>query len=260
MEIKFDGAEANQHHIEAYEGVESIAGITRVAGLVAHYAATGKVRFRRPFSQDIKYYFERTEPGSLGLIFSTVARNAGQANALADKASKLLRRVIRRATGQVAERDLTVGDTIIPAGDIDVLAEAVEPSLRRGHAWIDSRGKKISIKSDGYPATLLNSETREYLETEEEAEELDVQDVSVGAVNVNGRSGRVFFHDLGRTVPFRAPKTATARTIPTLSRFLVQYADKTGATVNINFRRIFYPDQRLKRVLIYDCYPIEGRQ
>jgi hypothetical protein len=260
MQIKFTGAEADQHHVEAYEGVESLAGITRVAGLVAHFAATNEVRFRRPFSDDIKYYLERTEPGSLDVFFSTVTRGAGQAAALVEKSSKLLRRVILRSTGQVEAGDLVVGDQKIKSGDIDALAEAIEPSLRRSHAWINGRNKSISVKAEGSPSTSLNSETKEYLETEIEGDGLDVQDVSVGAVNVNGRTGRVFFHDLGRTVPFRAPRDAAARTIPTLSRFLVQYADRTGATVNISFLRIFYPDKRLKRIVIYDCYSIKGER
>ena len=84
----------------------------------------------------------------------------------------------------------------------------------------------------------LDEETKKYLATEYPDEITSTQDVSVGALNVNSRNGRVFFHDLGRTVPFYVPRDAESRTVPTLSRFLTQYAEKTGATVNINFRRI----------------------
>ena len=103
---------------------------------------------------------------------------------------------------------------------------------------------------------ILNEESREYMETEDVVARVDVQDVSVGALNVNSRNGRVFFHDLGRTVPFYVPRDAEPRTIPILSRYLTQYAEKTGATVNIRFRRVRYADERLKRIIIYDCYSI----
>lgn len=256
MEIKFVGGEADHHHIEAYSGVESLSGITRAAVLVAHYAATGNVRFRRPFSSDVRFYLERTEPGSLTFVLSNVARNAERAAQLGRDTTKLLQRVILRATGQAHAAGFGPDDLVVKEGDIDALAEAVEPGLRRAHSWVDAGVKRIEIVDRCEPTVELNLETKEYLETEIEADRLSVQDVSVGALNINSRSGRVYFHDLGRTVPFRAPAAATPRTIPTLSRFLTQYAERTGATVNIQFRRVEYPDSRLKRILIYDCFPI----
>lgn len=102
----------------------------------------------------------------------------------------------------------------------------------------------------------LTEATKEYLKSEDIDDRSRTQDVSVGALNVNSRNGRVYFHDLGRTVPFYVSREADNRTIPTLSRFLTQYAERTGATVNIQFRRIKYPDGRLKKIIIYDCFAI----
>jgi hypothetical protein len=254
--IKFQGAEAEGHRIEAKKGLEALAGFSAATARIAHYVAEGKVRYRQPFSDSVELYLERTEPGSLNFIFGTVVKGARKVGEARQTTDRLIRRVIRRATGQAKEGSLTVGDREIPAGDIDALAEAIEPSLRRAHAWTNTRGKSMTVTGDDAKPFVLSKATKDYLDSEIEDDHESVQDVSVGALNVNGRTGGVYFHDLGRTVPFYVPRNAAARTITVLSRYLTQYAEKTGATVNISFRRIRYPDERLKRIIIHDCYAI----
>lgn len=260
MEITFDGGEADNHRIDLYNGSESLSGIGRAANLVAHYVATGEVRFRSPYSDRIRFYLSGTEEGSLSILIAEVSRVGSEAQNLIAKArtSKLLQRVMKRATGQAEEAALRADGIEYPAGDIDALAEAATPGLRRAHKWIDSGKKSITVSPDDAPKIKLNSDTKDYLETEEFSEDTDLLDVSVGALNVNARTGRVYFHNMGRTVPFWVPRDAAARTIPTLSRFLTQYAEKTGATVNIHYRRVSFADDRLKRIIIYDAYPIAG--
>jgi hypothetical protein len=260
MEITFEGGEADRHHIDLYNGSESLSGIGRAANLVGHYVATGEVRYRAPYSDKIRFFLTGTERGSLSIVISEVSRVGSEIQNAAAKirASKLLRRVVRRATGQAEEGPLRAEGVEYSAGDIDALAEAATPGLLRAHRWIDSGRKSITLSPEVGREVKLDSGTKEYLETEEVSEEPDLIDVSVGALNVNARTGRVYFHDLGRTVPFYVPRDASPRTIPTLSRFLTQYAEKTGATVNINYRRVDYADERLKRIIIYDAYPIAG--
>jgi hypothetical protein len=261
MRITFRGGEADSHGIDLYEGSESISGIGRAANLVSHYVITGDVRFRAPYTNRIKYLLTGAEEGSLTILVSEVIRLKKGADAAAAKlrSSTLLRHVIRRATGQEDHGSLQLADEEVPAGDIDVLAEAITPALQRAHRWIDQKEKTVDIILDEIKSTEFNIKTKKYLENEEHDKIDDIQDVSVGALNVNSRNGRVFFQDLGRTVPFVVPKNATDRTIPTLSRYLTQYAERTGATVNIRFRRVKYMDGRLKRIIVSDCYAIAGR-
>jgi hypothetical protein len=227
---------------------------------VAHYVATGDVRFRAPYSNQLQYQIGGTENGSLKIIVKEISRLANDAQAAAQRlrASKLLDRVLRRATGQAQQIALIADGLDVSEGTVDALAEAATPGLQRAHRWIDTGGKSITFEPESGQPFRFTPETKEYLETEVVGPAEDVQDVSVGALNVNSRNGRAFFHDLGRTVPFWVPRDATDRTIPTLSRYLTQYAEKTGATVNIRFRRITYPDGRLKRLIVSDCYAIEG--
>lgn len=84
----------------------------------------------------------------------------------------------------------------------------------------------------------------------------NTQDVSVAALNVNSKNGRVFLFDENRTVPFLVHREAAPRTIPVLSRYLSQYAQKTGATVNIRYRPVKHIDGRTKRLIVFDCFDV----
>ncbi|MCA0903247.1 hypothetical protein [Qipengyuania aquimaris] len=258
MEIRYVGGEADDGLVDLSGGAESLAGLGRVANLVAHYVATGEVRFRGPYSNKVRFYIDETEDGSLKVLTKEIARlSSAAANAAATQnAKKLLKHVVARALGQVEEGQLELDGLDVPAGTVDVLAEAATPGLERSHKWIDTSAKRIVINDNAIREVQLDERTKEYLKSEDIDERSRTQDVSVGALNVNSRNGRVYFHDLGRTVPFFVPRDAEERTIPTLSRYLTQYAEKTGATVNIQFRRIRYPDGRLKKIIIYDCYAL----
>lgn len=258
LAITFRGLEAEQHHVEADNGLESLAGLAHAATLVAHYVTTGLVRQRQPYSPNLQFYFEETRPSSLTALLAlggALAVGAG-GNLVYD----LLKEVWQRATGGGGEGDLQLGDQTIRSGDIDALADAVRPSLLRGHAWITHPVKQVSIKTGRQLLVDLNEGTKRYLKDEIIEESFSQQDVSVAALNVNSRHGRAFFFDLGRTIPFKVDRNAHPRTVPTLSRYLTQYADNTGATVSIKFKKVLYIDGRLKRAIIYDCFGILGEQ
>jgi hypothetical protein len=258
MRVVFSGAEANAHRIEAYQGLDSLYGIARAATLAAHYVATGIVRHRMPFDSSIQWHLTGLEQGSLGAVFQVITQAANAAEVVL-RTTRLTSRIVRRGTGQAAAGDLNVGGLQVPSGDVDALAEAAEPGLQRAHGWIDQPNKSIALVENNGSSLILNSTSKEYIETEIEGEIDEIQDVSVAALNVNGRNGRVYFFDIDRTVPFKVSRSANARTIPTLGDFVRQYARRTGATVNIRYTKIFYPDQRLKRIVIHDCFAIEGR-
>jgi len=258
MRITFSGGEANEHVLDLYSGAESLSGIGRVAALVTHYVSTGDVRFRAPYSDRLEFRLSSLAAGSLTAIISAASKIPDNILAAAAKlrAATLFERVLKRATGQAPGEAINLNGMIAPAGDIDVLSEAAIPALQRVHRWIDQNGKSIVIVPDQRPPVTFDGETREYLEAEELDANESIQDVSVGALNVNSRTGRVYFHDLGRTVPFVVPKSATGRTIVTLARYLTRYAERAEASVNIRFRRVKFIDGRLKRIIISDCYAI----
>ncbi len=255
MRIVFEGEEAEDHRLEAYEGLKSIDGIIRVARIATHYAATGEVRFRAPYTDMLETHISLTQEGSFEMVFENVSKMAQGAGHARRKANAVMSRILRRGTGQAEEGALVVDDEIVPSGDIDAMVEASEGGLKAAHRWITSGQKKISVNDD-QGEVELDENTREYVEGTDTGEET-TRDVSVAALNVNNRTGRVYVHDEGRTIPFLVHRDATGRTITNLSTYLDEYAHKTGATVNIRYLPLIHTDGRTKRLIIFDCFDIE---
>lgn len=264
MRIVFRGGEADRNEVDLYHGAEALSAIGRIGNLVAHYISTDKVRFRGPYDSSIRYVLTSVEKGSFAAVIQSVGRLGADISSAAKSvaASRLLSRVVRRGVGTELEGDLEVGEIIVPEEIIDVLVEASEPSLKRLHSWIDQSSKTISIEPDVGQNIRLDNETKSYLEDEDPDDRRSELDVSVAAININGRSGRMFLPSIGRTVPFRVPADATDRTLPNLSRYVVKYADRRRRRANyeinahIIYKGINSLDGRLKRILVYDCEPL----
>lgn len=251
MEIVFKGSEADSHEIEAYAGVVSLEGIARAATLAAHYAATGQVRFRAPYSSDLEFRIAAPVPGSLEFPLKIVSQ---MVEALPKKklAAALFIALLSRSTGQAIDDNVASQISDIALGDLDALAEAAEPGMQRAHRWIDRTKKHIIVQSADHGSIKLDLETKEFLESEE-TDAISSQDVTVSALNANNKTGRVFFEDLRRTVPFKIGKQASPRTLANLSRFLNRYIEKTNEWVTISFIPFRFADGRLKRIMILDC-------
>jgi hypothetical protein len=254
MRIIFSGAEAEEHRLEAYEGLKSLDGLVRVATIAAHYAATGEVRFRAPYSDMLQTQLSGVQNGSFEFVFDQFSRFANRLEGAAarNKSEALFARLVARGTGQAVDQELRVDGEVIPPGDIDAMAEAAEAALVSSHRWINDNTKSISIV-DGEDRVTIDSSTKEYIEQEVVGPE-KTQDVTVAALNVNSKTGRVFFFDLGRTVAFSVAGEASPRTVANLSTYLTRYAAKTGETVNITYRALEHIDRRLKKIIIYDCF------
>ena len=257
MRVKFEGAEADENRLEAYEGLKSLDGILRVARIATHYAATGEVRYRAPYTDLLETQITKIQNGSFEMLFENISKMVAQAQAATAKAkaNAIISRIIGRGTGQAEHDELVVDGEVIPPGDIEAMVEAAEGGLKGAHRWIDRDSKKITV-IDGDDTISLDTATRTYVEEEYIGDE-QTRDVSVAALNVNNKTGRVFLFDEGRTVPFLVHRDAAGRTITNLSIYLNQYARKTGAKVNIRFRPMTHIDGRIKRLVIFDCFDIQ---
>lgn len=253
MRLKFEGAEADQHRLEAYEGLKSIEGSIRVARISSHYAATGEVRFRAPYTDLLEAQISQINNGSFEMLFDYASRitDAVTSDAMKVKAEVLFNFLVRRGTGQAENDELIIDGALIPSGDISAMGEAAEAGLKAAHRWIDREQKTIKV-IDGDDSVQIDLGTKEYVE-EEEMGDISTQDVSVAAMNVNSKNGRVFLIDEQRTVPFIVHKEAAPRTVANLTKYLNKYAEKTGDTVSILFRPVRHLDGKIKRLLVLDC-------
>jgi hypothetical protein len=252
--ISFQGLDADLGHIEAYAGIESAAGIARSLTLIAHYAATGSVRSRFPFDDTVKLFLEGTEPGSFN--WKVVLTTAGalalglSTNAIYDLTKLVLVKAIGGEPTQLSDEVKQLNER--RSGDIDALVEAVEPALKKGHYGIGETASRIVIKEESRRTVIVEFDrtSKQYL-LDNLKDDVTEQDVSVSALNVNDRTGRAYFLDLRRTIPFTISRDADSETMIVLSRGLDRYANKYPAPIRLIYTPIKAIDGRLKRIIIH---------
>jgi hypothetical protein len=252
--ISFSGIDADRGQLEAFAGIESAAGLARALTLIGHYAGTGKIRRRFPFDQTVQFYLDGTEEGSFNWKF-VVSIGGPLALGLATNGLYDLIKLVfnKAATGD----EVTVSAPVEElnekkSGDIDALVEAVEPALKKAHYGIGETAKKITIV-DSRTKTIVvefNDASKSYLLDSIPARD-ESQDVIISSLNVNDRTGRAYFVDLGRTIPFKISRDAHPGTMSTLSANLKRYADRKPVHTAISFTRIEAVDGRLKRIIIF---------
>ncbi|GBH29797.1 DUF7946 domain-containing protein [Sphingobium xenophagum] len=253
LTISFRGLDADKGHVEAFAGIESAAGIARALTLIAHYAATGSVRHRFPFDERVQFYLEGTEKGSFNWKLTVSISGAlalGLAtNGIYDLGKLAIGRAIGEEPTDISEHVEHLNKT--KSGDIDALVEAIEPALKKAHYGIGETVNEIVIEETNTRRALVKFDTasQRYLKDSIDGDD-DVQDVAISALNVNDRTGRAYFLDLQRTIPFRVSRDADSSTMTTLSAGINRYANKLPAPIRLTFSRVEAVDGRLKRIII----------
>lgn len=253
LTISFRGLDAEEGHIEAFAGIESAAGIARALTLIAHYAATGSVRRRFPFDDTIQFYLEGTEQGSFNWKLSAAIAAPlalGLAtNAIYDLSVLAIGRAIGEEPAGISQEVEKLNKD--KSGDIDALVEAIEPALKKAHYGIGETAREIVIEETTTRRVMVkfDSLSASYLKDSVQADD-DIQDVAISALNVNDRTGRAYFLDLQRTIPFRVSKDADPRTMIILSSGINRYANRLPAPIRLTFSRVEAIDGRLKRIII----------
>lgn len=251
--VSFLGGDADDHRIEAFAGLESAAGIARALALIGHYAATGEVRYRYPFSNDVQFFLEGTEDGSFNWKFKVIAGTVAvglATNAIYDLGKLVLNKAIGNEPTEISESVQELDQK--RSGDIEALVEAVEPALKKGHYGVGNTIEKIEIYEETSRKVIVHFDenSKTYLQSTNEGGN-DIQLVTVSALNGNDRTGRVYFPELGRTVRFVVDKRAKAGTMAILSRSLDHYISKVYYPVAVSYRKKVSSDGRLKSIEIY---------
>jgi hypothetical protein len=265
--VTFDGLDARDGHLEAFAGIESMAGIARALTLIAHYAATGEVRHRFPFTDELRFYLEDTEEGSFKWRLKLVIAAALASPLINDLTHDAIYDIIKTvATRCIGQEPSTVSPEIkaldrTEGGNINALIEAIEPALKKGHYGVGETTRKITIKEEHSTTVIVtfDNESKQYL-TQDVPGDDDVQQVSISALNANDRTGRAYFLDLHRTVPFRVSRDAREGTMAVLSASLDAYVNEDPAPVQISFERIESADGRLKRIIIFGAKDVAGTE
>ncbi|HEV2597307.1 hypothetical protein [Sphingopyxis sp.] len=253
--VSFLGGDADEHRIEAFSGLESAAGIARALALIGHYAATGEVRYRYPFSTDVQFFLEGTEEGSFNWKFKIIAGTVAvglATNAIYDLGKLVLNMAVGNEPTEISEPIEELDRK--RSGDIGALVEAVEPALKKGHYGIGNTIEKIEIYEESSRKTIVyfDQNSKNYLQSTNDGGN-DIQLVTISALNANDRTGRAYFPELGRTVRFVVDRRSKAGTMAILSRSLDHYISKVNYPVSISYRKKVSSDGRLKSIEIFSA-------
>lgn len=258
--IKFRGGEAGNNRIPLYLGSESINGIGRSIILPLHYAITGEVRRRYPFTDEAQIYLTSFRPGSFETIVQIIIDNPAEAaiataigtGISANVITDLLKSIWRKTIGQheQAETEAIRRLERLKSGDLEALTQAVEPGFRRGHAVINHGSRNITIIQGDNSVVRLDQDSKNFLETTIDDDEIYVRGGSIGALNVNDRSGRAFIDGENFGVPFSVHKDSARGTMDTLSDSLRSYAHGTPKYVELRYYRKLSIDGRVKRIIV----------
>jgi hypothetical protein len=212
------------------------------------------VRHRFPFDDSVKFYLEGTEEGSFNWRLAAMVGPLAfglATNGIYDLAKLALGKAIGEEPTAISTEVQNINET--KSGDIDALVEAIEPALKKAHYGIGETAHDIIIEETHSKRVIVHFDatSKSYLNDNIDAD-TDTQDVSVSALNVNDRTGRVYFLDLKRTIPFRISNNADPKTISVLSAAIDRYANKISAPVRLTFS-VSKLDGRLKRVVADDA-------
>jgi hypothetical protein len=263
--LKFRGGDADDHRLDAYAGGMSLSGIAKGLERIGHYAVTGKIRKQFPYDTRIRFFIETPSPGSLewavGVYFAVQTAFAADpllggltTNALYDLVKMTFGRAIGNGGAPQTEQTNLLDDR--KGGDVEALVDSVESPMREAHTVIGNSAHDIQIVNGQNNVVInhLTLVTKEYVTITLKGDSERV-DVSVGSLNANQGTGRAWFGNLGKLVPFNVSNKASSRTLAALSWGIDQYVNKTGQRVSIIYEPLRAADGRLKRIIIYDAEP-----
>ncbi len=265
LEVNFEGDVADENILPAYQGLQSLHGITRANLIIANYIAEGRVR-RRDFDfSPVRFNLIASRPGSFETLFDLSVQAApiiasiglGVAGNLV---SDLIKIVYARVTG-TAEPNSSDVDLLEEkrSGDIAALVEAIEPSIRQGHNIINYGAINITINNSGKGERLskLTPATKKFVWESIINESTRAKLFSIGSFNANNGTGRAYDLEEGRSIPFELDQEVDRQSVTALLRSISSYAirrrlgDDLRSAVAIKYTSIDANDGRLKKLRIH---------
>lgn len=271
LRIRYEGGLADQNALPGYDGATSIDGITRAVHIALHAYMTGEIISRATALKRASVLLRPARQGSF--IFELVAlieqypATTGAAGAIgAPMLYDFLKTAFRRATGSLdAEPETTSLRKIyerkeppplkVPPVDFDELSEVLEGSLQDAHRPIGGGGTigTISIGSPRQELVKFDENTKDWVNTREEAVRLEAVRGNITRYNALSRNSRVFVDQLQRVVPMRPDADFPAGNLSLLTWSLHGSNVGTPSKLDMEVRRISSASGKVKRLLLADC-------
>jgi hypothetical protein len=268
FKLKYTGDTADRHLLPAHEGARSIEAMSWALSLVGHYVATGNIQKRGNLDRNLQFYLRPPQRGSFAAeiiaeltkpenIWLTTIFGTYAVATATDSINFVLRHVFLRACGlyqgesQVDSRKLAK----LPSGDVEALVDAVEPSVSRAHGIIGEGASSLILQKARTPIIEMDAATKEYVRTSLIDDAVAIEDLSVGALNVNSGNGRVYFESIGKTAPFSVVREPLPGTYEALSQSLTNYARGIQSRVPVAYRAVMAVDGRVKKLIVIGAGP-----
>ena len=271
LKITYEGGPAEENSLPAYDGATSIDGITRAVQIATHAYMTGEVVTRATALKGASMFIKPARQGSFifDLIFliETYPGTTGLIGAVAAAPfCDFLRTAFRRATGSLdAEPESKMIQQLYkraeppplkkPPADLDLLAEALEGSLQDAHRPIGGVGcvETVTIGSSRQGLIQLNEDTKGWVNTRAEAENIEVLRGNLTRYNTLSRNGRAYIDNLHKIVPMRPDGDFPVAELGNLTWSL--HGSNIGAhnKVDMRARRVTSASGKVKRLLLAGC-------
>lgn len=264
LDLKYEGLNSDKHRLEIFTGTQSLEGFGRAFQIIGHYAVTGKVRRRAPFTNDLEFYLSTPKPGSVSFTID-LATIAGVGLAFSSTFDlktlyEFANFAFRLGTGQTIK---TLSSSIEAftenkSGDMKALAKAIEPALKRGHAVIGHSADKIVIVGGTNNTVNVNfdTDTKAYLEGNRTGD-IETRDVSIASYSALQKSVLAYLLDENHTVRYKLSSASPPGTGSILSRSLDDYERQRGASVSVRYVPTYTRDGRLTHMLILEAWSLK---
>lgn len=271
VKITYTGGLADENALPAYDGATSIDGVTRALHIIMHAYMTGEVVSRATALRGASILLKPARQGSFVYDFLILMEanpaTTGLAAALGGPVVyDFIKTAIKRATGHLdAEPETATLRNLYerrepprlsrPPADLDELAETLEGSLQAAHRPIGDDGtiRRIIVGTARQDLAILDDQTKDWVNTREEAIGLEVFQGNVTRYNSISRNARAFVDQLGRVIPLRPDGDFHVGGLPFLTWSLHGSTIGTRNKLELRARRVSSASGRVKRLLLSDC-------
>lgn len=259
LRLKFEGGDADENHLDAYDGSLSLHGFAQALQIATHAYANRDLTHVATSLKGAKVFMKPAKQGSFIADFTTVVTRKKKGVTLnASTFYDFISYAFNQAVGRTSEQPTTsyVKSLVGPEEVFfDELAEELEGSLQRAHRVIAEEGvTSVSIQRPrGEGLVVFDQQTNAWVNTRapSQAEETFVGNVT--RFNTVSPNGRAYIDEFERIIPFKrvAEFPADRRLLLSWSLHESNLASKKKLTFEA--RTVKTANGTVKQLLISDC-------
>ncbi|UXT56678.1 hypothetical protein FY134_03060 [Agrobacterium fabrum] len=264
VRVRFEGRDADDNHLDAYDGSLSLHGFAQALQIATHAYANRDITNVATAMKGAKVFMKPARQGSFITDFTTVITRKKKGITLnASTFYDFVGYAFSQAVGKTAEQPNTpYVKSLTGPEDVffDELAEELEGSLGRAHRVIAEEGATtISVERPrGGGLVVFDHQTNMWVNTRDPSDQIETLTGNVTRFNTVSPNGRAYIDEFQRIIPFRrvAAFPVDQRLLLSWSLHESNLASKKKLTFDA--RTVKTASGTVKQLLISDCARIVG--